>query len=82
MLDEDPNAKDIEVLWSTEDYVLKKTAEEIYHFIKCIKEDLSPLTDGYDSIQSLRVIWRLYEAEEKGIVADLRGLGLKQKYPM
>ena len=29
------------------------------------------------SLQGLRVIWRLYEAEQKGVVADLRGLGFK-----
>jgi hypothetical protein len=34
------------------------------------------LTDGPRSLQSLRVIWRLYEAEEKSTVADLRGLSL------
>jgi len=77
-LDEDPNMKDIEVLWETKDYILKKTSEEIVHFIDCIKNDLVPITNGYESLQGLRVIWKLYEAEEKGIVADLRGLGLKQ----
>jgi predicted dehydrogenase len=35
-----------------------------------------PLTDGPSSLQSLRVIWKLYEAEERGVLADLRGLGL------
>jgi hypothetical protein len=24
----------------------------------------------------LRVIWKLYEAEQQGVVADLRGLGM------
>jgi hypothetical protein len=28
------------------------------------------------ALQSLRVIWRLYDAEDRGVVADLRGLGL------
>ena len=34
------------------------------------------MTGGAASLQSLRVIWRLYEAEQRGVVADLRGLGL------
>ena len=36
------------------------------------------MTDGPGSLQGLRVIWRLYEAEEKRTVADLRGLGLDE----
>ena len=46
------------------------------HFIDCIDRRQTPLTDGTASLQSLRVIWRLYEAEQRGVVADLRGLGL------
>ena len=36
------------------------------------------LTDGEGSLQGLRVIWKLYEAEDKGEIADLRGLGLDE----
>ncbi len=79
---EDPNATDIEVLWETNDIFGKKTAGEIRHFVKCINEDLVPETNAYESIQGLRVIWKLYEAEQKGVVADLRGLGLKQPCKM
>ncbi|MHB1000218.1 MAG: Gfo/Idh/MocA family protein [Armatimonadota bacterium] len=51
---------------------------ETSHFIDCIQTGERPLTDGIRSLQSLRVIWRLYEAEQKGIIADLRGLGIDQ----
>jgi predicted dehydrogenase len=50
---------------------------ELEHFLDCIETGSLPVTNAEDSIQGLRVIWRLYEAERKGTVADLRGLGLK-----
>ena len=37
-----------------------------------------PLIDGKSSLQGLRVIWRLYEAEQAGHIADLTGLGLDE----
>ena len=40
----------------------------------------TPLTDGPGSLQGLRVIWRLYEAERRGVVADLHGLGLDEPW--
>ena len=54
----------------------KHTDRETAHFLDCVERNERPLTDGPRSLQSLRVIWRLYEAEEHGVVADLRGLGL------
>ncbi|MCP4645634.1 MAG: Gfo/Idh/MocA family oxidoreductase [bacterium] len=54
----------------------KHVANELVHFVECVETGQRPLTDGPSSLQSLRVIWRMYEAEEKGVVADLRGLGL------
>ncbi len=54
----------------------KNTHHEIVHFADCIRHGTRPLTDGPSSLQGLRVIWRLYDAERRGIVADLRGLGL------
>jgi predicted dehydrogenase len=54
----------------------KPLANEMEHFIDCVATGSRPLTDGRSSLQSLRVIWRLYEAERQGRVADLRGLGL------
>ena len=63
---------------ATLDGGLKHTHLEMAHFLDCIDTGARPLTDGRRSLQSLRVIWRLYEAEQKGTVADLRGLGLVQ----
>ncbi len=54
----------------------KHTENEMAHFLDCIETGRTPLTNGPDSLQGLRVIWRLYEAEEQHAVADLRGLGL------
>lgn len=54
----------------------KKTQYELEHFLDCIDAGQQPDTDGYDSLQGLRVIWKLYEAERAGTIADLRGLGL------
>jgi predicted dehydrogenase len=54
----------------------KHTQNEMVHFLDCITTGRRPLTDGPGSLQGLRVIWRLYEAEQKNIVADLRDLSL------
>ncbi|HVF11358.1 MAG TPA: Gfo/Idh/MocA family oxidoreductase [Abditibacteriaceae bacterium] len=58
----------------------KNLENEMAHFLDCIEKNRKPLTDGPSSLQGLRVIWRLYEAEEKRAVADLRGLGLEQPW--
>ncbi len=54
----------------------KHTENEMAHFLDCIERGHTPMTGGEAGLQSLRVIWRLYEAEQRGVVADLRGLGL------
>jgi len=54
----------------------KHVERELAHFVDCVETGATPRTDGPHSLQSLRVIWRLYEAEKQGIVADLRGLGM------
>lgn len=51
---------------------------EIVHFVDCIKRGRIPLTSAPGSLQGLRAIWRLYDAEEAGTIADLSGLGLDQ----
>ena len=56
----------------------KHTENELAHFLDCIETGREPLTNGRAALQSLRVIWRLYEAEQKNGLADLRGLGLEQ----
>jgi predicted dehydrogenase len=56
----------------------KHTQNEMTQFLDCIETGAKPLTDGPGSLQSLRVIWRLYDAEKSRIVADLQGLGLDE----
>jgi len=58
----------------------KAAAAETAHFLDCIENGSPPLTDGPGSLQGLRVIWRLYDAERRGVVADLRGLGLDEPW--
>lgn len=56
----------------------KRTHLEIRHFADCILNNTKPITNAHDSLQGLRVIWKLYEAEKRNEVADLRGLELEQ----
>jgi predicted dehydrogenase len=58
----------------------KYTNEENKHFFECIRTGKKPDTDGPQSLQGLRVIWKLYNAEEINQVADLRGLGLNEEW--
>lgn len=58
----------------------KFTHFEIRHFLECIATGKKPVTDGPTSLQGLRVIWRLYDAERKKVAADLRGLGLDEDW--
>ena len=73
--------KGIEVLYDASDQPPSKhTHLEMVHFLDCIASKAEPLTNGPGSLQGLRVIWRLYEAERRGVVADLRGLGLDEPW--
>ncbi|MBV7332144.1 Gfo/Idh/MocA family oxidoreductase [Chloroflexi bacterium TSY] len=63
-----------ELLFETEPG--KHVQNELMHFVECLESGRRPLTDGVRSLQSLRVIWKLYEAEKRGVMADLRGLGI------
>jgi predicted dehydrogenase len=54
----------------------KPTEVEMAHFVECIRTGKAPLTDPVGSLEGLQVIWKLYEAEEKRQLADLRDLGL------
>jgi predicted dehydrogenase len=56
----------------------KPVTFEMQHFLDCIEQGKPPLTNARDSLQGLRVIWRLYEAERAGKVADLQGLGFDE----
>ncbi|MDF2669137.1 MAG: oxidoreductase domain protein [Paenibacillus sp.] len=53
---------------------------ETNHFLDCILHGQNPQTDAAGSLQGLRVIWRLYEAELDKRIADLRGLGLDEDW--
>ena len=66
------------VLWLREGPTTKHTEFEIAHFAECVKMGKKPLTDGRTALQSLRVIWALYDAERHGVMADLRGLGIEE----
>lgn len=66
------------VVWDRRNAPPNKNTEcEMRHFLECCHTGKRPLTDGRSSLQGLRVIWKLYEAEKQGVVADLRGLGIK-----
>ena len=52
----------------------KHVENELLHFVACLERGRRPLTDGRRSLRSLRVIWKLYEAEARGVVADLRAI--------
>ena len=60
----------------------KHLGQELVHFIDCLDTGDQPRTDGPGSLQGLRVIWRLYEAERHGVIADLTGLGLDEPWDM
>ena len=55
----------------------KPTRDEMVHFVDCIESGAEPLTNARDSLEGLRAIWRMYEAEKNGVVADLRGVAVK-----
>ena len=66
-----------DILWSRGGPASKETQHEIRHFADCVFNDKVPNTNARQSLQSLRVIWALYNAEHNNEIADLRGLGFK-----
>lgn len=64
------------VLWKRTSPAGKETQHELRHFVDCVKNNKTPMTSGRVALQGLRVIWELYNAENNGRLADLRGLGL------
>ena len=64
----------------SDDAAKKQTYREINHFADCILNDKYPLTDAWSAIESNRLIWKLYEAEENGIVADLSDIKARTEY--
>ena len=71
------HSDDYLVLWKREGGRSKQTQFEIAHFAECVRTDKQPLTHGRSALQSLRVIWRMYDAEKNNTIADLTGLGLE-----
>ena len=84
MLEADFAAGELRLLkWGQEPEMLLQTDpgskymdREMEHFIDCVESGQTPRTDGPDSLAGLRVVWRLYEAEEQNKIADLSGLKL------
>lgn len=62
------------VLYKTEKRGGKHVTEQLDAFLQCIEQRKKPDIDAELAIRSLRVIWALYDAEAKGILADLRGM--------
>jgi predicted dehydrogenase len=54
----------------------KATYHEVSHFLDCVETGRKPFTDAVSSLQGLRVIWKMYEAERTHTLADLCGMGL------
>lgn len=71
-------SKDYELVWSEPASMSKQTHFEIRHFANCILNGTKPWTDGYSTMQGQRCITALYDAEEHGTVADLRGMGFAE----
>ncbi len=63
------------VVWKTDNFS-KMTQFEIAHFAECVRTGKKPLTNGYATLDGLRAIWRMYDAEKTGIVADLSDLSV------
>jgi len=53
----------------------KYLAHELEHFADVIDGRAVLRTDAETALRGLQIIWRLYEAADAGVVADLRGLG-------
>jgi len=62
-----------EVIWD-QGSGKKATQFEINHFADCVLNGLTPLTDGRSALRSLKVIWKLYDAEQHDTYADLRDI--------
>ena len=62
------------VVWRTEAGAGKPLVRQMQAFLDCIEEGRKPDISARDSWSSLEVIWRLYEAEEAGRVADLTSI--------
>jgi predicted dehydrogenase len=75
---EEGASQGVRIIWEAEKegIVRRNTIDELQYFIDACTKGTPLLCDGWSALQSLRVIWKLYDAEENKTVADLRGLGL------
>lgn len=53
----------------------KPTIQEMRHFLDCVETGATPITNAIESLEGLKVIWKLYEAEEQLKIANLKGYG-------
>ena len=68
-----PSQNTKEILWDA-GTGKKYTNNEIDHFVDCVLNHKTPLTSGRTALESLRVIWKIYDAEKNNTVADLRDI--------
>lgn len=52
----------------------KAVIQQCEAFLDCIEKNRKPDISAAASLRSLQVIWKLYEAEDNMVVADLRGI--------
>lgn len=71
------NMQKYEVIWEDAVEAGKQTQFEIAHFVDCIVNGKKPNTDGRDAMKSLQVIWKMYDAEKAGVIADLTDIKVR-----
>ena len=73
MLHPDPD-KRREIVWKLTSTAGHATWREVTHFLECIEEKKEPFTNARRALRGLDVIWKLYDAEKKGEIADLSNI--------
>jgi len=71
---ETPDTPGQVVVYRQPDKSDKAVVQQMAAFLDCIEQRRIPAVSAASSLRSLQVIWKLYEAEGKGVVADLTGL--------
>lgn len=67
------------ILWKRDGGKSKYTQNELLEFADCIRNHRKPATDAYTSLQGLRVIWKMYDAEAHNQLADLSDIHLEEQ---
>ena len=73
----DEDSHKYRVVWKRDGALTKETQHEVAHFADCVRTGKKPMTDGYSALKGLQIIWKLYDCEKFGQIADLRGMGLE-----